>query len=134
MRISSGRDSSGFWQPELCRHKRTISAVTAGLERTVCEECGAVSVRYLEKGVHGRRGKNAIAAGITPRPEPEPKPAPRRVCTVCQQPARFMIPSGLVCSDHAWEAASRQETTTDNIWIPILIDSSTSAGRSEPII
>jgi len=34
-----------------CRHTRTLSTTTAGLERIVCEECGHISVRFQDVGV-----------------------------------------------------------------------------------
>lgn len=29
-----------------CSHESTVSVISAGLERVICEECGNISVRY----------------------------------------------------------------------------------------
>jgi hypothetical protein len=50
----------------------------------------------------------------------EPKRTP--VCKRCREEAYFITPWGLACSDHAWEAASRQDPLSGEFWIPLLID------------
>jgi hypothetical protein len=34
-------------RPELCMHKETLTTITCGLQRIVCESCGNVGVRYI---------------------------------------------------------------------------------------
>lgn len=43
-------------------------------------------------------------------------------CGACGSTAIYYTPSGLACSYHAWEAASEQEATGVDFWIPILIE------------
>lgn len=50
-----------------CPHTTTRSSPNSGLEVTVCESCGHVSVRYL----------HAVIEDDTIVPEPEPVPAER---------------------------------------------------------
>lgn len=33
--------------PAVCRHEQTLTTITCGLQRIVCERCGHVSVRYI---------------------------------------------------------------------------------------
>jgi hypothetical protein len=43
-------------------------------------------------------------------------------CGDCGSTAIYYTPSGLACSYHAWEAASMQEGTGVDFWIPIMIE------------
>lgn len=46
-------------------------------------------------------------------------------CGLCAQPAVFMIPDGLRCDEHAWQAAARLDWDAIDPWVPIRIDRST---------
>lgn len=45
-------------------------------------------------------------------------------CRLCSQPAVFMIPSGVVCDEHAWQAAARLDWDDSDPWVPIRIHTS----------
>ena len=49
-----------------------------------------------------------------------------RQCHLCAQPAVFMIPDGMVCDEHAWQAAARLDWEDTDPWVPIRIDRSTA--------
>jgi hypothetical protein len=49
-----------------------------------------------------------------------------RQCRLCAQPAVFMIPDGLTCDEHAWQAAARLDWEDADPWVPIRIDRSTA--------
>ena len=112
-----------------CEHPHTTSTITAGLERVVCESCGHVSIRYQEDTV--RIWQEAptpstqvsdgpdVAIDLTTRPS-----VTLKACGDCGSTALYYTPKGLACSYHAWEAASEQEATGQEFWIPILIDRS----------
>jgi len=34
-------------RPDLCRHEETLTTITGGLQRIVCESCGHLSIRYI---------------------------------------------------------------------------------------
>lgn len=34
-------------RPDLCMHEETLTTITCGLQRIVCESCGHVGVRYI---------------------------------------------------------------------------------------
>ena len=34
-------------RPDLCLHEETLTTITCGLQRIVCESCGHVGVRYI---------------------------------------------------------------------------------------
>jgi hypothetical protein len=36
------------WRQSRCRHQVTITAVSVGMERDVCESCGHVAFRYMD--------------------------------------------------------------------------------------
>lgn len=103
-----------------CKHKQTISTVTAGLERTVCESCGHVTVRYIEPTVR-------LFPDMADRRKPAVEPAARNTCATCGSAAEFMIPGGLACAEHAWKEASLQQIMGSEPWIPITIDQRTNA-------
>lgn len=102
-------------------HDTTITTITAGLARDVCETCGRVRLQYVERAV--RIYPNAPQAVIE-SPEPAaPQTGPRR-CRLCSQPAVFMIPEGMSCDEHAWQAAARTNWDDADPWVPIRIDRS----------
>ncbi|MGD2101194.1 MAG: hypothetical protein PVG83_03090 [Acidimicrobiia bacterium] len=45
-------------------------------------------------------------------------------CRLCSQAAEFMIPSGVVCNEHAWQAAARLDWDGGDPWVPIRIHTS----------
>ena len=109
-----------------CKHASTISTITAGLERVVCENCGHVSVRYIEETVR-------IYPDLDDTAVPE-SPSARALfesriggCGWCSNPVEFLIPGGLACAQHAWKEASRQQVMGSEPWIPISIDQRTNA-------
>ena len=108
-----------------CKHNRTISTVTAGLERSVCEDCGHVSVRYIESTVH--IFPDASDIDIPHLDKATPSETRRTGCTVCEAPAEFLIPGGIACAEHAWKEASKQQIMGSEPWIPISIDQRTNA-------
>lgn len=136
-----GQKNEGGRQLGDCKHKHTVTTVTAGLARTVCEACGKVSIQYEGSGAlwpdaPGLRAKRAAReAGTTEevaRPPASPAaagPAPSRppVCTRCEAPAIYLTPWGIACGDHAWQSASLQDPLSESFWIPLLIDRSNIA-------
>lgn len=54
----------------------------------------------------------ALPAGVT------------RKCRLCSQPAVFMVPDGMTCDEHAWQAAARTNWEDADPWVPIRIDRS----------
>lgn len=111
----------------VCEHEHTITTVTAGLARTACEQCGMVSISYAGAGAvwsgPAERAADLRAKANSPRPDPVSRPRPR-FCSQCDAEAVYISPTGLGCSEHAWEAASRQESFATDFWIPLLIDRS----------
>lgn len=132
---SSRERAGGGRQLRRCGHTHTVTTFIAGLARTVCESCGNVSIRYLGEGASwpemqsedyrdttapGGGEETAVTDGESPSTSPPRKPA----CKRCRASAYFITPWGLACSDHAWEAASRQDALSGDFWIPLLIDRS----------
>jgi hypothetical protein len=123
----------------MCAHTNTISTLTAGLERVVCEDCGHVSVKYVadtvkifpdheDLVVRAGNPESGEAADERAMDKPAERPVSRRPrCGRCEQPAEFMIPQGLACAKHAWAAASRQDALGQELWIPIRIDQNAKA-------
>ena len=105
-----------------CSHSATVTTITAGLAREVCESCARVWLRYVESAVTSfpdepppsasQRFEATIAFEQTPR---------ARKCKLCAQPAVFMIPEGLMCDEHAWQAAAKLSWDDDDPWVPIRI-------------
>lgn len=106
-----------------CSHEATITTITAGLARDVCETCGRVRLQYVERAVQiypvGSRS-------VTDPTLPESGRAHTQVrkCRFCSQPAMFMIPEGMTCDEHAWQAAARTNWDDADPWVPIRIDRS----------
>ncbi|HEX6946633.1 MAG TPA: hypothetical protein VF246_04710 [Acidimicrobiia bacterium] len=100
-----------------CSHRFVLTTVTAGLERTVCERCGHVWIRYLGSTVKVYPGKEDLTTPFSAgRIEP-----PTR-CQVCGAKATHIIPNGAACAEHAWEEAIRQDERGFELWVPIRID------------
>lgn len=114
-----------------CSHKSIIMTVTAGLAREVCEACGHVSLRFVEEVVQLRP---AAEKGDESVVESTPKSfeatiilgetSRYRRCLHCAQPAVFMVPEGMTCDEHAWQAAARLDWDATDPWVPIRIDRS----------
>lgn len=93
--------------------------ITAGIAHEVCETCGQVSIRFV-----------ASAVGYEPVPPPRdgehtvvhPEVVAGRRCKLCSQQAVFIIPDGLMCDEHAWQAAARLRWDESEPWVPIRID------------
>lgn len=101
-----------------CRHSQTLTTITAGLARTVCETCGQISVAYVEQAVRlfPQRSDMAVPAEFRPHDGK---------CGLCSQTAEFMTPDGVVCSEHAWQAAARSSWGGGvDPWVPIPLDAS----------
>lgn len=122
-----------------CEHQHTVTTITAGLARTVCEACGKVSIRYEGAGAFWPEGRKTVvggsaastASGAEPEAAPQPsssaspaRPQKKPVCTRCEAAAVYITPWGLACGNHAWEAASMQDPHSDDFWIPLLVDRS----------
>lgn len=118
--MTQGRDTTE------CTHDSTISTVTAGLERAVCENCAHVSVRYVEETVRIYPDFNDTESPDQPLERPR---FARQIhgCGWCSNPVEFMIPSGLACAQHAWREASKEQVMGSEPWIPISIDQRTNA-------
>lgn len=128
----------------ICLHRSTITTITAGLAREVCEACARVSVRYVELAVkiHPDIEELELETSSSSLGVDEPtsqdleetrvfeamvtfEPDTRRLkCGICDQPAMFTIPDGLSCDEHAWQAAARLDWDTTDPWVPIRIDRS----------
>lgn len=115
-----------------CSHGSTIVTITAGLAREVCESCGHVSLRYVEEGVRLRPtvepvidlGPHTFDATIVLEGTSR-----LRRCMHCAQPAVFLIPDGLTCDEHAWQAAARLDWDDGDPWVPIRIHRSDAPPR-----
>ena len=128
----------------ICLHRSTITTITAGLAREVCEACARVRVRYIEPAVTIHPDIEALELGTPPSPLEVDEPTSqdleesrvfeamvrfqpdtsRLKCGICHQPASFLIPDGLSCDEHAWQAAARLDWETTDPWVPIRIDRS----------
>lgn len=106
-----------------CSHEGTITTITAGLAREVCESCGRVRLQYVEKAVriYPTSPRQVFDAPI---PESDVQVGVTRKCRLCSQPAVFMVPDGMTCDEHAWQAAARTNWDDADPWVPIRIDRS----------
>lgn len=103
-----------------CHHSRTLTTVTAGLARTVCESCGRVSVRYVERAVQLYASHAQSDQVVDDRVETDQRD---RKCCLCSQRAEFKTPEGVVCSEHAWQAAAKSSWGGGvDPWVPIPLD------------
>lgn len=108
-----------------CSHKSTVTTVTAGLAREVCETCGRVSLHYVEQAVRLRPHAGPTLDLTTRTFDAEiifEQGSRYRRCMHCSQSAAFMIPEGLTCDEHAWQAAARLDWEVSDPWVPIRID------------
>jgi transcription elongation factor Elf1 len=96
-----------------CQHRDTVSTITAGLERSVCERCGNVAVRYVAETV--KVFPETSNSGITGADG-------TATCGSCGDRAEFLIPMGMACPKHAWAEAVRQDEAGYDLWVPIKID------------
>jgi len=109
-------------------HKSTITTITAGLAREVCETCARVRLHYVEAAVRLHPEVEAIG---TEQDEVQTfeamiifeKTSRRIQCRLCAQSAAFLVPDGLVCDEHAWQAAARIDWDRSDPWVPIPIES-----------
>ena len=101
-----------------CRHEATVVTITAGIAHEVCETCGQVSIRFVASAVGNepvaprKYGEDTVVRDVV---------AGRR-CKLCSQQAVFIIPDGLMCDEHAWQAAARLRWDESEPWVPIRID------------
>ena len=113
----------------ICLHRSTLTTITAGLAREVCESCGRVRLRFVASAVQlyvdrfptqdeSRRG---LTFEATVRFE---NPSPRTRCRLCGQHGAYLVPDGLMCDEHAWQAAARIDWKSTEPWVPIRIDES----------
>lgn len=116
-----------------CEHTHSVTTFVAGLARSVCESCGKVSIRYLGEGAswpemhpNEHQDTGVDTAPAAPATDIAKRSSP--MCKRCQADAYFITPWGLACSEHAWEAASRQDPLSGEFWIPLLIDRSDIPG------
>lgn len=116
------------WSHSWCQHRTTVTTITAGLAREVCETCGHVAVRYIENAVQVFNSRprsflsettGSVPASAEVRQNPES-------CLHCRQIAVYSIPDGEVCGEHAWQAAARLDWESAEIWVPIRIDRSSA--------
>lgn len=120
-------------------HRSTITTITAGMAREVCEVCGHVSVSYVEPAVQiqaeveeGHDTADDRGPDISGLDEASVFDAivsfeglPRLIrCGLCAQQAVFVIPDGLRCEEHAWQAAAFLDWEATEPWVPIRIDRS----------
>ena len=110
---------------EICKHSKAISTEWAGLVRLACENCGHVSVSYSQEAVSilSRHMSMALQDGSESTPaldDPESK-RPKYECSTCGARAIFMIPGGFACEAHSWQAASEQDPSEPEFWIPIRV-------------
>ncbi len=119
-----------------CDHSSTITTITAGLAREVCERCGRIEVNYVEPVVQlhpsldepDRDGEVDVVETTSHEATVIFEDTTRLLtCGLCSQPAIFMIPDGLRCNEHAWQAAARLDWEAEDPWVPIRLDRSGNA-------
>ncbi len=105
-----------------CSHKASVTTITAGMAREVCETCARVRIYYVDAAVQVY-SEGAKASSRRSKPATGGQDTARR-CILCSQPAVFMIPEGMTCDEHAWQAAARLDWDETDPWVPIRIDRS----------
>ena len=106
-----------------CSHGTTVTTITAGMAREVCETCGRVRIHYVERAVQIYPTDPPSSDVPTRTSHHETAPGLRK-CKLCSQVAIFMIPDGMVCDEHAWQAAAQTSWDDADPWVPIRIDKS----------
>lgn len=109
-------------------HRSTITTITAGLAREVCESCARVRLRYVEAAVQLHP---EVGSTVAERAEVQAfeativfeKTSRRIQCRLCAQSAAYLVPDGLVCDEHAWQAAARIDWARSDPWVPIPVTS-----------
>jgi hypothetical protein len=110
--------------PRICLHRSTITTITAGLAREICESCGRVRLHYVEPAVRlhpavesaGAKFEEVLTFEATIFFE---KPSRRTRCQLCGQAAAYLVPDGLMCDEHTWQAAARIDWDRSEPWVPI---------------
>ncbi len=93
-----------------CDHRASLTTITAGLARRVCEVCGHVSVQYVENAVQTYPNVEfAESAGWEAL----------TACDFCSNMAMYQIPNATACDAHAWELASSVDWFHETMWVPI---------------
>ena len=108
----------------ICMHRSNITTITAGLAREICESCGRVSLRYVEPAVRLHPDIESVATKVDEIVAFEAtiifeKPSRRTQCLLCGQAAAYLIPDGLMCDEHTWQAAARIDWNRSEPWVPI---------------
>jgi hypothetical protein len=67
-----------------------------------------------DPGLAGTNSIKAFEAVITFE-----KPSIRTQCQLCGQSAAYLVPNGLMCEEHAWQAAARIDWARSDPWVPI---------------
>lgn len=91
------------------------------MAREVCEACARVRIYYVEAAVEVFG--SPPPSTVSERPVTGRRQEGRR-CIHCSQPAVFLIPDGMTCDEHAWQAAARLDWECADPWVPIRIDRS----------
>ena len=110
---------------EECQHSNAVSTEWAGLARMACENCGHVSVSYSQEAVsivsrHMSKALQDVSESAPAADDPE-STMPKYECSTCGARAIFMIPGGFACEAHSWQAASEQDPSEADFWIPIRV-------------
>lgn len=125
-----------------CSHSSTITTITAGLAREVCETCAHVSVRYVDQAVRLFPDQEVEGTSSSPDDDGTDRSSSFDAmvtfaenttilgCGLCAQSAAFMTPGGLRCDEHAWQEAALLDWELSEPWVPIQIGASTPKGGS----
>jgi hypothetical protein len=105
-------------------HRSTITTITAGLAHEVCESCARVRLRYVESAVRLYPDDRPTVSGVDEVRAFEAiiifeKSSIRTRCQLCGQSAAYLVPDGLMCEEHAWQAAARIDWARSDPWVPI---------------
>ena len=110
---------------KICLHRSTITTITAGMAHEVCESCARVRLRYVESAVQLHPDVEPTAAELDATAFEAMitfEGTSRQIrCRLCGQSAAFLVPGGLVCDEHAWQAAARIDWAEADPWVPISI-------------
>ena len=108
----------------VCTHKSTVTTITAGLAREVCESCARVRLRYVESAVQLYPDVEPVYSEVEEARAFEAtiifeRSSVRMQCELCGQSAAYLVPGGLMCEEHAWQAAARIDWARSDPWVPI---------------